>query len=85
LTVQREEFQKQLSFIGEGFQILSEKIDRVETRLDKRIDCLEHKLDIVVAETGDNTMAIQGLAAELAAHRQDTEAHPNIYKVKEGI
>jgi len=79
--------------------MLSEKLDRVETRLDKRIDCLEHKLDIVAAETSDNTIAIKelavetrnnameirGLAADLAAHRQDTEAHPTIYKVKEGI
>ena len=29
--------------------MLSEKLDRVETRLDKRIDCLEHKLDAVYA------------------------------------
>jgi len=79
--------------------MLSEKIDRVETRLDKRIDCLEHKLGIVAAETSNNTIAIQslavetsgntmairGLAADLTAHRQDTEAHPTIYKVKEGI
>ena len=71
LTIQREDFQKQLTFIGEGFQMLSEKIDRVETRLDKRMDCLEHKLDAV--------------AADLTAHRRDTEAHSSsLYKVKEG-
>jgi hypothetical protein len=35
------------------------------------MDCLENKLDAV--------------AADLSAHRQDTEAHPTIYKVKEGI
>ena len=69
LTVQREDFQKQLTFVGEGFQMLSEKIDCVETRLDKRMDCLEHKLDAV--------------AADLSAHRADAEAHPSVYRVKE--
>ena len=49
--------------------MLSEKIDRVETRLDKRMDCLEHKIDIVTAD--------------LSAHRKDTEVHRTIYKVKE--
>lgn len=83
LTVQREGFQKQLAFVGEGFQMLSEKIDRVETRLDKRMDCLEHKLVVVAAETNGNTIAIRDLAADLAAHRRDTEAHPPVYRVKE--
>ena len=69
LTVQREGFQEQLAFVGEGFQMLSEKIDRVETRLDKRMDCLEHKIDSV--------------AADLSVHRKDTEVHRTIYKVKE--
>ena len=49
--------------------MLSEKIDRVETRLDKRMDCLEHKIDIVTVD--------------LSAHRKDTEVHRTIYKVKE--
>jgi hypothetical protein len=69
LTVQREGFQEYLAFVGEGFQMLSEKIDRVEMRLDKRMDCLEHKLVAV--------------AADLSAHRRDTEAHPPVYRVKE--
>ncbi|MFA6413901.1 MAG: hypothetical protein WCW53_14525 [Syntrophales bacterium] len=63
--------QHKLDLVVEGHQMLSEKLDRVEERLDKRIDCLEHKLD--------------ALAADLSTHRQDTEAHPTIYKVKEGI
>jgi len=63
--------QHKLDLVVEGHQMLSEKLDRVEERLDKRIDCLEHKLDAV--------------AAYLSAHRQDTEAHPAIYKVIEGV
>lgn len=62
--------QHKLDLVVEGHQMLSEKLDRWEERLDKRMDCLEHKLD--------------GVAADLSAHYRDTEAHPPVYKAKEG-
>jgi hypothetical protein len=101
-----DSIQHKLDMVVEGHQMLSEKIDRVEERLDKRMDCLEHKLIAVAAETSCNTTAIRDLAtetssntdairkmdvkldvvaADITAHRRDTEAHPTIYKVKEGI
>ena len=60
LTVQREDFQKQLAFVGEGFQMLSEKLDRVEARLDGRIDCVVRKLDALAADSSAHTVAIRG-------------------------
>jgi hypothetical protein len=85
-----DSIQHKLDIVVEGHQMLSEKIDRVEMRLDKRMDCLEHKLVAVAAETNANTIAIQHLsakidavAADLSAHRRDTEAHPPVYRVKE--
>ena len=104
LNVQREDFQKQLAFVGEGFQMLSEKLDRVEARLDGRIDCVVRKLDALAADSSAHTVAIRGLtvetnahtvairdlahkvdnlAADLSAHRADTEAHHPVYRVKE--
>jgi chromosome segregation ATPase len=129
-----DSIQHKLDMVVDGHQMLSEKIDRVEERLDKRMDCLEHKLIAVAAETSCNTTAIRDLAtetssntdaikrlametsantaaikglavetsnntdairkldakldvvaADITAHRRDTEAHPTIYKVKEGI
>jgi len=86
-----ESVQHKLDLVVEGHQILSEKIDRAEERLDKRMDCLEHKLESVAAELsevkakGDLTAAkLDRVAADLSAHRRDTEAHPPVYKVKEG-
>ena len=70
LGIQSEAFQGKLDLVVEGHQMLSEKLDRVEERLDGRIDCVIRKLDAV--------------AADLSAHRRDTEAHPALYKVKEG-
>jgi seryl-tRNA synthetase len=99
IGIQSEHFQHKLDIVVEGHQMLSEKIDRVEERQDKRMDCLEHKLDNVAAELGEvkvkgnytaaklDTVALKldTVAADLTAHRKDTEAHPTIYKVKEGI
>ena len=69
LGVQSETFQHKLDMVVEGHQMLSEKLDRVEVKLDKRIDCLEKKIDAI--------------AADLTAHREDTEIHHPIYKVNE--
>ena len=59
-----DSIQHKLDIVVEGHQMLSEKIDRVEMRLDKRMDCLEHKLVAVAAETNSNTVAIRDLTAE---------------------
>ena len=93
-----DSIQHKLDLVVEGHQMLSEKIDRVEERLDGRIDCVIKKLDAVaaqgnataakldaVAAQGNVTAAkLDAIAADLKAHRRDTEAHPSLYKVKEG-
>jgi tetrahydromethanopterin S-methyltransferase subunit G len=92
-----ESIQHKLDLVVEGQQMLSETIHRVKTHLAQRIDCVEHKLDAVAAETHGNTEAIRKLdarfdtieikldavAADLSAHRADTEAHRKVYKIKE--
>ncbi|MBD1399403.1 hypothetical protein [Pelovirga terrestris] len=56
---------------------LNNKIDSVEERLTKKIDAVTADLKITDAK-------VDGVAADLKAHRADTEAHGNIYRVKEG-
>ncbi|MDZ4164449.1 MAG: hypothetical protein U1C55_04930 [Smithellaceae bacterium] len=70
-----DSIQHKLDIVVEGHQLLSEKIDRVETRLDKRMDCLEHKLDAVAAETNENTLAIRDLTHKVDALTTQTSAH----------
>ena len=65
ISVQGEDFQHKLDLAVEGFQMLAEKIDRFEIKLDQ-------------VGTG-----LDGVAASIAAHRMDTEAHPGLYRVKE--
>jgi len=52
---------------------LNRKIDDVDGRLSKKIDAVENRL-------GEK---IDALAADLSAHRADTEAHGTVYRVKE--
>ena len=47
--IQREDIQKQLAMIGEGHQMLAEKISQIDARLTRRVDDLEQKLDAVAA------------------------------------
>jgi hypothetical protein len=90
LGIQSEGFQCKLDLVVEGHQMLSDKLDRVEERLDGRIDCVVNKLDTVAAQ-GNTTAAkldnvvrkLDAIAADLSAHRADTEAHPPVYRVKE--
>lgn len=71
-----ESFDLKIGLLAEGHQSLAEKLDRVEARveqLDNKIDNVELRL----------TGKLNNLSADLAAHRADTEAHGNIYSVKE--
>ena len=52
---------------------LNDKIDAVDEKLTKKIDSVELNL----------TQHIDAVATDLKAHRSDTEAHNNIYRVKE--
>lgn len=62
LGVQGDRFQDKLDLVVDGYQALSEKLDRVEINLSEKIDVV---------------------AADLSAHRTDTEAHHGVYRVKE--
>ena len=71
-----ESFDLKIGLLAEGHQSLAHKLDRVEARveqLDAKIDGVELRL----------TGKLNKLSADLAAHRSDTEAHGNIYSVKE--
>ena len=57
-----ENFEHESALVAEGHQMLSEKLERVESSLGLKID---------------------KIAAEVTAHRADTEAHQGVYRVKE--
>ena len=69
LDVILENSDHKLDLVIEGQQMLAERLDRME---------LELKEDIINVDRRMTT-----LAADLTAHRADTEAHHGMYRVKE--
>ncbi len=70
----REELCEKINLVDFKVNAMNQKIDGVRDELGERIDGVRDELG----------KKIDGVAADLTAHRQDTEAHPTIYKVKEG-
>ncbi len=63
---------------------LTRKIDGVEERLNLKIDGVEDKLNLKIDGVEERlTRKIDAVAADLAAHRADTESHPKGYKISE--
>ena len=44
-TLQTEQFHKAMAIVAEGHQMLAEKIDRIELRLERKIDSIAEQLD----------------------------------------
>jgi len=64
---------------------LNQKIDGVRDDLNQKIDGVRDDLNQKIDGARDTLgQKIDAVAADLAAHRRDTEAHPSVYKVKEG-
>jgi hypothetical protein len=64
--------------------VLNKKIDGVDTKLTAKIDGVDEKLSKKIDGVEDNLgKKIDGLAAELKAHRADTEVHRGVYGVRE--
>jgi homoserine dehydrogenase len=70
----REELCEKINLVDFKVETLNKKIDNVEEGLNKKIDNVERSL----------TQEIKAVAADLAAHRADTESHPKEYKVSDG-
>ena len=64
-----DSIQHKLGLILEGQRMLSEQLDRWRVDLESSNRIRQQKLDAV--------------AADLSAHRADTEAHRKVYKIKE--
>lgn len=55
-------------------RVVNDKIDAVDQRMSKQIDEVDQRLGA----------KIDAVAADVTAHRADTEAHHGVYLVKEG-
>jgi len=91
----REELCEKIKFVDFKVEVLNQKIDGVRDDLSQKIggvrDDLNQKIDGVrddlsqkIDGVGDGlSRKIDAVAADLKAHRADTEVHKKVYKVKE--
>ena len=67
---------------------LAQKTEERFDLVDFKIDTLNEKIDAVAADLKATDKRLSGkidaVAADLKDHRQDTEAHHGMYRVKEG-
>lgn len=80
IGIVEENSQHKLDLVVEGQQMLAERMDRMEERIDKRTDQVEKRVDLVEVNLSKK---IDAVAADISAHRKDTEAHHGVYRVKE--
>jgi len=80
IGIQSEQFQHKLDIVVEGHEILRKEIRDTREELCEKIKLVDFKL-----ETMNETLneKIDAVAADLSAHRADTEVHKKVYKVNE--
>ena len=69
IGIVEENVQHKLDLVAEGQQMLAERMERMEVELKQEI----RKVD----------QHVTSVAADISAHRKDTEAHHGVYRVKE--
>jgi archaellum component FlaC len=85
-----------ISLVDFKVGVLNQKIDGVRDELNQHIDGVRDELNQHIEGVRDELnqhidgvrdelgQKIDAVAADLSAHRRDTEAHPSLYKIKEG-
>ncbi|MBA4417871.1 MAG: hypothetical protein C0392_08175 [Syntrophus sp. (in: bacteria)] len=79
----RQELREEIGFVNVKVEALSQKVDAVDKKVDavdKKVDAVDKKVDAVEKRLAEK---IDAVAADLAAHRADTEGHGKGYRVSE--
>ena len=71
-----EDIRSKFDIVIEGHAALDAKMDTMQRELAEKIDQVDFKVEVV-------NQRVNAIAADLTAHRADTEAHHGIYRVRE--
>lgn len=72
-----------LEDIGGKFDLVLEGHSALDKKIDDRFDEMNEKIEHNSFVIGVLNQKIDAVAADLSAHRADTEAHRGVYRVKE--
>jgi len=80
----RQDLCEKISFVDFKVETLNKKVDGVREGLNQKIDGVRDELNQKIDGFESRlSKKIDSVAADLTAHRADTEAHPPVYRVKE--
>ena len=77
LEILLEDIRGKFDLVLEGHGTLHKEIRYTREELCEKINLVDFKVETL-------NQKIDAVAYDLTAHRRDTEAHPSVYKVKEG-
>jgi len=88
LEILLEDIRGKFDLVLEGHEVLRKEIKDTRDDLSEKIKFVDFKVETISEELKDTrkelSEKIDAVAADLASHRRDTEAHPSLYGVKEG-
>jgi len=88
LVVILERMESKLELVVEGHATLRSEIQALAEKTDERFDLVDFKISTLNQKIDDAetrlSLKIDNVAADLQAHRRDTEAHRHGYRVGEG-
>jgi hypothetical protein len=76
-----EDIKEKFDLVLEGHQGLRHDIKDLRQDMNEKFDLLDAKIESVNSRL---SAKVDRVAADLAAHRADTESHPKGYKVSDG-
>ena len=80
--MEKEHLEMVLEDINGKFDLVLEGYAALDKKLDTRFDELNEKIEINSFKIDTLNKKVDGVAAELKAHRLDTEAHRGVYGVR---
>ena len=80
IGIQSDNIQHKLDIVVEGHDVLRKEIRDTRSELLEKIAFVDFKLETLNETLNEK---IDAVAADLKAHRADTEVHKKVYKVKE--
>jgi hypothetical protein len=84
LEILLEDISSKFSLVLEGHGAIRVEMQKMHEDLTEKIEHNSFLINVVNQKVDKLEIKVDNIAADLAAHRADTEAHQGLYLVKEG-
>ncbi len=80
-----EEFDKRINFVVEGQEVLTQRVDKIDSRLtnlETKVDKIDSRLTILETKVDNLDTKVDKIQADLNSHRDNTELHAQAARQK---